>query len=59
MLPPLAVHAVAFVDCQFRVVAPPLGSDVDAAVNATVGAGTTVTVCDAALLPPAPEQTIE
>jgi hypothetical protein len=55
----VAVHVVALEDVQVSVVEPPLCSDVDAAVNAMVGAGTTVTVCDAALLPPAPEQTIE
>ncbi len=57
MLPPVSVHAVALVDCQFRVVEPPFCSDADSAVNDTVGAGTTVTVCDAVgLVPPEPVQ---
>jgi hypothetical protein len=44
--PPEAVQVVALVELQVRVEAPPLATLAGLAVNATVGAGTTVTVTD-------------
>jgi hypothetical protein len=43
--PPDALHAVAFVELQVRVVGPPLGTVVGSAVRTAVG--TTFTVTDA------------
>jgi hypothetical protein len=54
--PPDAVQLVAFVELQVNVDALPDATLLGAAVNVTVGAGTTVTlaVCDAE--PPVPVQ---
>ncbi len=62
--PPPAVQAVALVELQVSVEAPPLATDVGAAPSETVGAGVvaaaTVTVAVAAgLVPPAPVQVSE
>jgi hypothetical protein len=54
--PPLAVQLVALVLDQFSVELPPLVTEVGVAVNDTVGAGTTVTVAEACLVPPVPVQ---
>jgi hypothetical protein len=55
---PLAVHAVAFVDDQFRVAAAPTVTEVGLTVMVTVGAGVTgatvVITAVACALPPAP-----
>ena len=54
------MHEVEFVELQVSVDAAPLATDVGFAVNATVGAGTTVTVVVAVLLvPPVPLQVSE
>jgi hypothetical protein len=56
--PPEAVHAVAFVELQFSVVAAPLTTEAGLAVSAIVGGGAaaavTVTVEIAGLVPAAP-----
>lgn len=55
--PPVAVHAVAFVDDHVNVALPPLATVVGAAVNVMDGADVpTVTVADCAALPPVPVQ---
>ena len=54
---PEAVHEVALVELHVSVELPPLAMDVGFAVNATVGAGATVTVAVTTLLvPPVPLQ---
>ena len=54
--PPLAVHAVALVLDQVSVEDPPLATLVGLAAIVTVGAGSTVTVVDWLVVPPAPVQ---
>lgn len=58
---PEAVHEVALVDDQVRVDDPPLVTDVELAVKATVGAEPegTVTVADVVELPPGPVHVME
>jgi hypothetical protein len=58
---PDAVHAVALVDAQVRVDAPPLATEVGFAVREALGTGggNTVTVADALALPPGPVQLTE
>jgi hypothetical protein len=62
-LPADAVHAVALVEDQVRVDAPPLATVVGFAVREAVGTGgggpDTVTVADALALPPGPVQVTE
>ena len=58
--PPVAVQEVAFVELHVSVELPPLAMEVGAAVNVTVGSGTTMMVAVATLLvPPVPVQVSE
>jgi len=63
--PPDAVQALALVDDQLKLAAPPLVTDVGLAASDSVGAGggggvlVTVTVTDWVTLPPAPVQVSE
>lgn len=58
--PPDAVQLLALVELQVNVVEPPLATDVELALNETVGAGgggvPAVTVTDALPEPPVPLQ---